>query len=151
MCGETASVRRVTRTRLHPPTEQLLVRLTDKTKEVPDRLEKLRVGVDRDDVAVWNKGSVLFVTRLNSIAAVFLSAEEKDEWAEIAELYRKRKQHTYRDAPNRHSNHNGKRSYWAIGFNSLDAMVEAVSAEEWKEYCAVHTDCCGLSVKRTKR
>ena len=110
-----------------------------------------REAASRDDVAVWNKGSVLFVTRLNSIAAVFLSAEEKDEWAEIAELYRKRKQHTYRDAPNRHSNHNGKRSYWAIGFNSLDAMVEAVSAEEWKEYCAVHTDCCGLSVKRTKR
>jgi hypothetical protein len=120
--------------------------LLDLTKEVPIRAEKLCIlllGTDSKDNIVWNNGNAI---RVDLTAFEICFAEMgKEHWFEgIKEIYKKKKLHVYRDLPNRHGHDNDKPSYWAFGYAELKNLYETVSEEEWKQYCSIHNDCCGV-------
>jgi len=131
---------------------ELRAQLLDVTVPVPDRLAKMRMlllGRDTDGQPVWNRGNVLFAD-LAPFEAVFQKLDAEAEWATIVSDYRSRYVHTYRasDKANRHSHWNGKPSYWALGYPTLDIMIRTVSEADWQEYKRIHCDCCGISQLR---
>lgn len=135
--------------------QELFNVLVDEKRPVADRIEKLRVlvlGVSRQGAPVWNKGSVLFIASLEKISRVFYLDQfnQVELWNEIMLEYRERKKHIYRELPNRHTHHNGKRSYWADGYLSLEDMVSKISTEQWDEYRKVHQECCGITTFLTE-
>jgi len=69
-------------------------------------------------------------------------------WQEIVAYYKKHRKHKYRDyKENRHGHSNEKPSFWALGYQTLEIMVDNITEEEWKEYKEIHYDCCGIGKK----
>lgn len=120
---------------------------------VPERLGKLKVlllGRDEKDQVVWNNGNALDVD-LGEIKDLFIKLDGETGWVGVHEEYVKRNIHQYRirngvDKPNRHFHSNGKRSYWAYGFQTIEAYARSITHEAWLEYKAKHWEdnCCGV-------
>lgn len=126
---------------------QLHQQLLDRDIVVPGRVVKLRVlysGVDTDGDVVWNGGNVLR-TRTRPLEQLLREIGELGVWNEIKDLYTRRRCHDYRsDVSNRHGHCNGKPSYFAFGYSSLDEFVQTETPESWEEYQKEHRVCCGV-------
>ena len=146
----------------------LLRGLADMALDVPCRLEKIELivlGIDRtraepqsggdghgDDgsgdeagpLIVWNRGNVLRLD-LSSLASVYCTAGRAEEWAAIRAEHKARCIHVYREGANRHGHSNDRPSYWALGYKDMDHFKASVSQQEFDEYCAIHTNCCGFA------
>ena len=127
--------------------------LLDMGREVFGRIEKLKILLlGRDSVGgniVWNNGNTLGVVGLRDYADLFKKLDCEKDWKPIAEEFAK-SIYMYRatggiDVPNRHGHSNGKPSYWAYGFETIEAFAKDKDTEEWNEYKRVHHDCCGVS------
>lgn len=104
--------------------------------------------VDFDSEPVYNGGKVSWVREIDELERVFLnSGGSKSEWDRIKEFYVENAMHRYRanGKPNRHTHHDGKPSYWARGFQTLEDFRNSVSPDAFEEYCQVHFDCCGVN------
>ena len=97
---------------------------------------------------LFNSGKVAVLADISEFERVFLQNcnGSPQEWQEIYDEYKIRSIHSYRDGkPNRHSHHNGKPSYWALGWPTLEAFAKEHTEEEFEEYCRIHCDCCGVN------
>lgn len=126
--------------------KSMLDKLADRHLDVPLRLEKIRsvvVAHDDDDNVLWNNGSI--INNISHFKELFIEEGRLDLWESLTEKYRSRPFHTYRNGPaNRHGHSNDLKSYWALGFSTIDDMIRAISSEEWLEYKMLHVGCCGL-------
>jgi hypothetical protein len=95
---------------------------------------------------LFNHGRSGMVENIDAFEWAFLSAGgSKEEWSQVFQIYKVNSVHCYRDGKcNRHGHHNGKPSYWALGFMTLEKFAKNCTTEEFKEYCAIHFDCCGV-------
>lgn len=96
---------------------------------------------------VYNEGKCSYVNNLDVFETVYLaSGGTAAEWALILAEYAVRSVHSYRDSglPNRHGHFCEKPSYWALGSPTLEEYRNVVTEEEFKEYCKIHFDCCGV-------
>jgi len=128
----------------------LKTKLLDINEQIPRRLDIIKVlllGRDykNDDEHVWNNGNVLFTPDLRDFEKIFLHYGYENEWEKIKNEYMKRNLHVYRDGFNRHGHGNTKPSYWAFGYMTLQLYKENISEEDFREYCRIHHDCCGVS------
>ena len=108
----------------------------------------LILGTNKKGDTIWNNGNVLRM-KMNDIEKVFNDIGENDTWDKIKCIYMERDVHIYRnvngdDLPNRHSHCNGKPSYYAFGYQTLEAFIEGVTDDEWEKYKEEHHDCCGV-------
>ena len=109
----------------------------------PSKVFTLLTGRDTEKNVVWNNGNAVRTDRTRFLNKL------SEEYATIARAIFKEfvSFHSYRESgkPNRHSHFDGKRSYWANGFNTIDDMIDTISDEEWLEYRKIHSGCCGLA------
>ncbi|CAH6420218.1 Hypothetical protein MVR_LOCUS69 [uncultured virus] len=124
---------------------ELLKQVADVACPFEHRIEKflLLIKAADTDGVVWNNGNTLRI-KISSYEELFTSHGATELFEELRSTLRTRPTHVYRDKANRQGHSNGKPSYWALGYDSIDAMKEAVGAKEWAEYRQVHTNCCGL-------
>ena len=131
---------------------ELRDRLFDPSENVPKRQQKLWIlvlGTAAQNETVWNHGNVLRMN-MKDLEQKFKNVGAEEIWGKIKDIYIQRNLHIYRaspdgnDMPNRHSHCNGKPSYWAHGYKTLEDYIENVSVEEWEEYKQVHKECCGV-------
>ena len=54
-------------------------------------------------------------------------------------------EHKYREKINRQGHSNSKKSYWAIGFETLQEFYENSKENDIAKYKEIHNNCCGLS------
>ncbi len=95
----------------------------------------------------YNGGKVVWVNDFEAFERAFIKAGgSESEWSEIKKTYQTEAMHTYRMSgkPNRHTHHNGKVSYWAIGYSTLEDMRQKIPEQDFLEYCRVHYECCGV-------
>ena len=122
-------------------------KLCDFSVDVPLRDKKIYIiilGKDFEDNIVFNKGNALRDLK------EFIEIKEKIDstiWSKIATVMQTMNIHVYRELPNRQGHHNKKQSYWALGYPTLDKMHDAISSDEYKKYCDLHFNCCGLNVQ----
>jgi hypothetical protein len=135
---------------------------------IPWRLEKLRIllmGRARpteeypDGELVWNYGNPIHFTNLNAYAKIWEAEYSNSEsvdpslenWEDMLTLYVAARRHVYRPSgkENRHGHSNEKRSYWALGYQTLEAMKISISSEAWEAYCKSHAGCCGVNGEGT--
>ena len=68
----------------------------------------------------------------------------KEEWNDLIKTIQKKGIHIYRTNKNRQGHDNNHLSYWALGFNSIQEMMNCVSKEEFEKYTTEHANCCGF-------
>ncbi|ORX59952.1 hypothetical protein BCR36DRAFT_579404 [Piromyces finnis] len=118
-----------------------------KTENYPllfDKTSIILLGRDEDDQVVWNNGNVC--RKSNKILKNILKESDSERWEEVEKIYKKHNIHIYRSyGMNRHGHDNGKPSYWALGYKTLEDMFNSVPQEEIDKYKSIHTYCCGLN------
>ncbi|UJR09050.1 hypothetical protein I4U23_013298 [Adineta vaga] len=129
---------------------ELQNRSLDLHETVPRRLDILAVLLlgreyKKNDEPVWNNGNALFTSKLAEYKRAFVTLGFAGVWEKIRAEHKNRTLYTYRDGFNRHGHGNTKPSYWAHGHMTLQLFKENVSPEDFKEYCEIHHDCCGVS------
>lgn len=119
--------------------------LIDMNLDVPHRCDKIKIMIlgRHNDEIVWNNGGVLFAD-IDIFKDVFTALDHTNYWDNLYKTYIERKIHVYRDFCNRHGHSNVKPSYWAYGYNTIEAYRTAVSSDEWNTYKSQHVGCCGL-------
>ena len=131
---------------------ELRDRLFNPEENVPKRKQKLWIlvlGTAAKEEKVWNNGNVLRMN-MKDLEQKFKDVNAEDVWVKIKDIYIQRNLHIYRatpdgnDMPNRHSHCNGKPSYWAYGYKTLEDYYANASENEWEEYKKIHQDCCGV-------
>jgi hypothetical protein len=133
---------------------ELKQQLLDLSIPVQQRVLKLCVlllGCSKEHGIIWNNGNVLQGVRLTEFENVFVQSNAAAKWQRVYEVYKKRLFHVYRTKTpdkngkdgNRHGHSNTKPSYWSKGFKTMKAMKDAISEEEYTEYCQKHHNCCG--------
>ena len=114
-------------------------------RKVPLRTDKARAMLlahDPKGEVLWNNGNTL---TMNIVEFERVFRSEGVSWNDfIADLKKYRNVHSYRTKPNRHTHSNGKPSYWAMGYATLDEMVKSVTDDEWQAYKKIHSGCCGM-------
>ena len=131
---------------------ELRDRLFDNNENVPHRKEKLWIlvlGTGPQGQPIWNNGNVLRMN-MKELESKFEGVDSTELWIKIKDIYIQRNLHIYRaspdgnDMPNRHSHCNGKPSYWAYGYKTLEDYITNITTAEWDEYKETHKDCCGV-------
>jgi hypothetical protein len=125
---------------------ELKEKLLDTSLNVPLRSEKIYVfltGKNFNGDKIWNGGNLLRI-KLSEYEYLFEKFNGTEIFEKLKELYKLNPVHIYRDKINRHEHGNGKPSYWAYGWETLEKMYKHISAEEWKEYKEIHYNCCGI-------
>ena len=89
---------------------------------------------------MWNNGNAIRTHRKDY--QLFIKKNNPSLWEELTKL---NIEHKYRTKENRQGHSNVKQSYWAKGFDTLQAFYELSKKNEVDEYKKVHTNCCGLS------
>lgn len=123
-------------------------RLFDTSEVVPLRFNIIKIfllGTDQNNGPVWNNGGVNFVYNLTEIGKIFACAGLKGDWEKIYAEYKERRIHIYRQKPNYHGHGNEKLSYYAMGYPTLMHYKNDVSDEQFKQYCDIHSECCGVA------
>jgi len=121
--------------------------LLDMAKEVPERLAKLDVILicrDKEGNPIWANGNVRML-KLLPFEDVYKHLDPSGErWAAFIAMKLKFGLYRYRETKdlNRHGHGNSKPSFWALGYQTLDAMRLAVSPEEFQTYRTLHYNCC---------
>jgi hypothetical protein len=133
-------------------SNELMNKLLDENIFVPQRLDKLMVlFTARDSLGqiVWNNGNLIRIN-INIYEQFFVGFNGIDKYAELKEIYKGNPTHTYRGGEkymNRHGHSNDKPSFWALGYQNLEDMIQNISNEEWMEYKKIHHNCCGIDQK----
>ncbi len=116
---------------------------------VPDRFNKifaLCTAKDSTGTEIWNNSNLLRIN-VNSMEPIFKEFDELERFEELREIYKKNPTHIYRGgegSANRHGHSNDKPSFWAYGYQTLEAMINNISDDEWLEYKKEHHNCCGI-------
>jgi hypothetical protein len=119
-------------------------------KEVPERFQKITMFIMGKDTSTdfkWNGGNALRVN-LQPYENVFKHFHKDELWDKLYGVYKMSVKHIYRGAKemaNRHSHHNEKPSYWALGFKTTKDMHNKISTPEWDNYAQIHNECCGFA------
>ena len=75
---------------------------------------------------------------------------DEDYWNKMYKYISKKRRHIYRALDNRQGHSNDKPSYWALGYNTIEEMLNTISKDEIEEYKKIHANCCGLGLKRKR-
>ena len=75
---------------------------------------------------------------------------DEDYWNKMYKYISKIRRHIYREMENRQGHSNDKPSYWALGYNTIEEMLNTISKTEVEEYKKIHANCCGLGLKRKR-
>ena len=119
--------------------------LLDEKTEVPLRFKKIRnliSATDEKGEILWNKGNAIRNKRNHY--QNFIEKLKPELWKEISEI---NILHKYREKTNRQGHSNKKKSYWAIGFDTLEQFYKKSNKDEVEKYKGIHTNCCGLGKK----
>ncbi len=129
-------------------------RFLDLENPFEQRLQKLVVfltGINpTDETTVWNGGNVLYQGK-KDFKHVFDSSNDASndgyKYYEVVNNIYKKSLYVYRNGPlNRHGHGNDKPSFWALGYETLQEMIDNITDAEWQEYKKIHWDCCGVNV-----
>ena len=128
--------------------------LLNEEVDVPLRYEKMKSilsGKDEKGEDLWNKGNALRTHRKDY--QKFIQKNKPEIWEEICKL---NIEHKYREKANRQGHSNSKKSYWAIGYDTLQDFYELSKEKDVNEYKKIHNNCCGLgdpkkSIKNLKK
>ena len=128
--------------------------LLNEEVDVPLRYEKLKSilgGKDEKGEDLWNNGNALRTHRKDY--QKFIQKNKPEVWDEICKF---NLEHKYREKINRQGHSNSKKSYWAIGYDTLQDFYELSKEKDVDEYKKIHNNCCGLgdpknSVKGLKK
>ena len=124
----------------------ILDKVLDSSIQVPLRDEKLYLCFTGqllgDSTPVWSRGNMSNPHKYKSSIQSFSSSLWNDILAAYVVFLKSG--HTYRDnGVNRHGHSNEKKSFFALGYPSLEAMHDT-DPEAYAEYAKVHTNCCGF-------
>lgn len=125
----------------------------DTSKPIPlrkDLLKMFLLACDTENYCrpLFNGGKTAAVQNIDDFRNVFVDfcGGSEEDWDLIFAEYKIRSIHSYRNGkPNRHGHHNGKPSYWALGYCTLAAYATNHSRDEFEEYCRIHYNCCGVN------
>ena len=128
--------------------------LLNEEVDAPLRYEKLKSilgGKDEKGEDLWNNGNALRTHRKDY--QKFIQKNKPEVWDEI---FKFNLEHKYREKINRQGHSNSKKSYWAIGYDTLQDFYELSKEKDVDEYKKIHNNCCGLgdtknSVKGLKK
>ena len=127
--------------------QTLFSKLCNVDEKVPlrhDIIKILLLGTDSNKNAVWNHGGVCYLhKKCKVVREAFLTTATIDDWTQIMHDFNKLKK-IYRESVNRHGHGNPKPSYWAFGNKTLQYYRDVVEVEEFRAYCKLHRDCCGV-------
>ena len=122
--------------------------LNKKENNIPLRGLKiiyLITGRKLDNNILWNKGNInlnLFEKNVKDFI-IYLNDEEKKFYYSLKTKF----SYQYREGfCNRLGHSNEKKSYWALGYKSLNEMASIVDKQTMDEYKKIHYNCCGLNV-----
>ena len=121
---------------------ELKKKLLDEKIDINLRYEKLKAilcGKDENGEILWNNGNILRTHRKDY--QLFIQKNNPKLWEEIC---KENIEHKYREKVNRHGHSNTKKSYWAIGYDTLQDFFELSKKEDVEKYKSIHTNCCGL-------
>ena len=121
---------------------ELKQKLLNDEIDIPLRYEKLKAilsGKDENKSELWNNGNPIRNHRKDF--QIFIQKNKPELWDAIAKENLELK---YRDKENRQGHSNSKKSYYAIGYETLHDFCELAKKEEVDEYKKVHCNCCGL-------
>lgn len=106
----------------------------------------LLLGIDNNDQDVWNHGGVCFFngTEMATFKKAFLNYDSIDQWNSLMMNFKATGRHKYRESFNRHGHGNSKPSYKAMGYRTILEYQKAAPDEEFREYCKIHLQCCGV-------
>jgi hypothetical protein len=110
-------------------------------------LLQVLLGCDSQGNSVFNNGNVYYTEKqtLKKFKQLLLdSGMKEEEFAAVKADYMARRRRAYRQQPNRNGHSNVKPSFFSLGYPTLGHMKKSVSEAEWKDYEALHNDCCGL-------
>jgi hypothetical protein len=116
--------------------------LLNEEVDVPLRYEKLKSilgGKDEKGEDLWNNGNALRTHRKDY--QKFIQKNKPEIWEEICKF---NIEHKYREKINRQGHSNSKKSYWAIGYDTLQDFYELSKEKDVDEYKKIHNNCCGL-------
>ena len=106
------------------------------------RYEKLRAilsGKNENKEELWNNGNPIRNHRKDY--QIFIQKNNPELWDEIA---KESLEHKYREKENRQGHSNLKKSYFALGYDTLQDFYELSKKEDVTEYKKIHCNCCGL-------
>ena len=117
-------------------------KLLDEKIDVPLRYEKIKSILSGKDEAggnLWNNGNALRVHRKDY--QKFIQKNKPNLWEEICNV---NIEHKYREKINRQGHSNSKKSYWAIGFDTIQDFYKNSLKNIVEDYKKIHNNCCGL-------
>ena len=113
---------------------------------VNTKIAVIVTGYYKED-KVFNNGNVY--RGFNDFKDVICKTDE-NYWNKLYKYIMKKRRHYYRELQNRQGHSNDKPSYWALGYKTIEEMFNTISKVEIEEYKKIHTDCCGLGLKRNR-
>ena len=122
-------------------------KLLDEKVDVPLRYEKLKsiiTGKNEKGEDLWNNGNPIRTHRKHY--QIFIQKNKPELWEEITKV---NLEHKYREKINRQGHSNTKKSYWAIGYDTLQDFYELSKEKDINEYKKIHNNCCGLGDPKT--
>ena len=127
-----------------PGFDDLIKKLSIKENKIEYRKEKIYIlltGKDDKDNQIWNESK-----KIKSLKSYYplKNILNKEEWNDLIKTMQKKGIHIYRTNKNRQGHDNNHLSYWALGFNSIQEMMNCVSKEEFEKYSNEHANCCGF-------
>ena len=129
-------------------------KILDDKIDIPLRYEKLKAilsGKDEKGQDLWNNGNPIRTGRKDYLK--FIQKNKPEMWEEFSKISL---QHKYREKMNRQGHSNSKKSYWAIGYETLKDFYELSKEKDVEAYKKLHNNCCGLgkpdtSIKNLKK
>ena len=117
-------------------------KLLDDKIDIPLRYEKLKAilsGKDEKGQDLWNNGNPIRTGRKDY--QKFIQQNKPEIWEEFSKISL---QHKYREKINRQGHSNSKKSYWAIGYETLQDFYELSKEKDVEAYKKLHNNCCGI-------
>ncbi len=116
--------------------------ILDESIDIPLRYEKLKgilSGKNEKGEDLWNNGNPIRTHRKDY--QKFIKKNKPEIWEEINKY---NTLHKYREKTNRQGHSNSKKSYWAIGFDTIEDFYTLSDKKDIDEYKKIHNNCCGL-------
>ena len=116
--------------------------ILDESIDIPLRYEKLKgilSGKNEKGEDLWNNGNPIRNHRKDY--QKFIKKNKPEIWEEINKY---NTLHKYREKTNRQGHSNSKKSYWAIGFDTIEDFYTLSDKKDIDEYKKIHNNCCGL-------
>lgn len=121
--------------------------LNDKV-DIPLRYEKIKallIGRSEKGEGIWNKGNPLRTQRKDY--ELFLKKNNPQLLEEIEKMHI---DYNYREKMNRQGHSNIKRSYWALGYDTLEEFYKKSKKKDVELYKKIHYNCCGLGLPENR-